>query len=360
MTRRFACFTFCATLAMAALAVMADAPSVAGTSAQTPAPGVAFDQVDRTIPGNQSPPPPGSYAQELALAQRKASAPSPYGLHISIAETLANMALSYIPYAGPFASMAAAKAEQAQLKHERQEAQEAVAFGTLTHYAYYNGWTRIESGQYAFIRRPDLGKLYTLDLKNKAYIVSDLPQGAPVAATPSPGSAVESTLGWTTGGTLDLEGQTTTQYVAGDVMNITQSENGDCQQETISVDVTEYVAAAPDPTPLTSAALEQIAFPTGCVPAITHRESGTAPGDRMFVYRVIHIVGGSAMELEMPVLPIFGHTSGKQTPPPLSNGVWLLSERANIIAIQAGDDALFSPPADFTLAQRSGAQGAGH
>jgi hypothetical protein len=267
------------------------------------------------------------------------------------------MALSFIPYVGPFASMAARQAQQAHLKHERQEAFDAMAGGTLTHYAYYNGWSRTESGQYAFIRRPDLGKLYTLDLKNKAYIVSDLPQDAAAVATPSPGSTVDSTLAWTAGGTLDLQNQATTKYDATDVMSVTQSSDGDCQQETINVGVSEYVTAMPEPVPLTSSALEKLALPTGCVPTITHHDNGVPPGDRLYVYRVIHIEGGSAIELEMPALPLFAH-SGKQAPPPLTNGVWVLSERANIVAIGAGDAALFSPPADFTQMQPPSAQGA--
>jgi hypothetical protein len=76
----------------------------------------------------------------------------------------------------------------------------------------------------------------------------------------------------------------------------------------------------------------------------------------LYVYRVIHIEGGSAMELEMPVLPLFAHTSGKQTPPPLANSVWVLSERANIAPIGALDATLFSPPADFKQVQPPGAQ----
>lgn len=353
MTRRFVRFAPFVALAVTAAAVIAGARGEADTSASAPPPGVAFDQVDRPIPGNQAPPPPGSYAQELALAQKRASMKAPWEIRTTIAEQLLNMALSYIPYAGPFASMAASKAEQAEIKHERQEAQDSLAWGTLTHYAYYNGWSRAESGQYAFIRRPDLGKMYTLDLRNKAYLVSDLPQNPVVPATPSPGSSADSALAWTMGGTLDLEGQATTKYDASDVMNVAQSTAGDCQQETININVTEYVASIPEPIPLTSTALEQLALPTGCVSTISHHESGVGPQDRLYVYRVIQIKGGSAMELEMPVLPLFAHGT---KPPPLANSVWLLSERANIAEIGAGDAALFSPPADFTQVQPPGAR----
>lgn len=265
------------------------------------------------------------------------------------------MALSAIPYVGPFFSMAAQKAEANKLKHERQDAQDAMAGGTLTHYAFYNGLSRIESGQYAFIKRPDLGKMYTLDLQNKAYIVTDLAPD-PAAATPSPGSTSDSALAWTMGGTLPIESQTTTKFDATDLMTVSQSTEGDCQQDTVKIGVTEYVAAMSDPVPLTSAQLEQLALPKGCVPTITHHESGVAPGDRLYVYRVIRIEGGSAIELEAAVLPLFA--SGKNAPP-LSNSVWLLSERTNIAAIGAGDAALFSPPSDFKQVQPPTAQGAG-
>jgi hypothetical protein len=333
---------------------------------QTPAapaaiPGVMFDQIDRTLTGNATPPPPGSFASELARIQRAASGqngPSMPGQ--SIGSQLGNMALSQIPIVGSFIVSANMKRQQQQAQQRLQESMHPQQPGVLTHYAFYNGWSRVEiPGQYATIKRPDLHQTIVLDLQNKTY--STLPDDAATqtpapVATPNGTGQLFSSATWSQKDSLTIEGLTTSEFEGGDLLVVSQG-NGACQDGMIRTSEIEYVTDALEPLPLPANGLEKLALPAGCNASIAHKSAGDDPTCRFYVYRVIRVEGGSAlaanasspvmgsmqsMFANMPGMPPMPGTSGP------SNVMYKLSIRSNIKTLGPDDAAMFSPPADFT------------
>src|SRR5215472_11052664 len=81
-------------------------PSAPATIAPAPSSspsGVMFDQIDRRLVGNATPPPPGTFAADLALIQQRdalASHTNPSKPGLSLGNELATIALSYIPFVG--------------------------------------------------------------------------------------------------------------------------------------------------------------------------------------------------------------------------------------------------------------------
>jgi hypothetical protein len=334
-------------------------------ASQTPAasPGVMFDQIDRTLTGNATPPPPGSFASELARIQRAASGQNGQGMPgagQSIGSQLGNMALSQIPIVGSLIVSANMKRQQQQAQQRLQESMHPQQPGVLTHYAFYNGWSRVEiPGQYATIKRPDLHQTIVLDLQNKTY--STLPDDAatqtpaPVATANGTGQLFSSAT-WSQIDSLTIESLTTSHYEGGDLLVISQG-NGACQDGMIRTSEIEYVTDALEPLPLLANGLEKIALPAGCNASISHKSAGDDPSSRFYVYRVIRVEGGSALaaNASSPVMgslqSMFANVPGMPSMPGASgpsNVMYKLSIRSNIKTLGPDDAAMFSPPADFT------------
>jgi hypothetical protein len=345
MTRALIVLTVAATVG-SVLGVCA--PSSAATtlpsSATLPSPtvmpvaGVMFDQIDRTLAGAATPPPPGSFAIELELIKKhqavaKNSQASQASRGTSIADSLESMALSQIPipFVGNWISSFTSRAQEKKAQQAAAEMRNIMNAGTLMRLAFYNGWTRVEvPGEYAIITRPDLGKKYTLDLQNKVYSTSAF--GGAVAgskATFAPGSAqLQSTTAWTLKEPLDIDGLATAHYEGAALLLVSEAR-GVCEDGEIRESVTEYVTELPEPA-LLAGGLESLALPQGCTPAIERHSSGDDPNARFFLYRLVRVEnGGSA--IDGPLIAV--------------------SQRANIKTLGAGEASLFAPPPDFAAAR---------
>ncbi|HZV79306.1 MAG TPA: hypothetical protein VFF60_06765, partial [Candidatus Binatus sp.] len=299
-------------------------PSASATIAPAPSSspsGVMFDQIDRKLVGNATPPPPGTFAADLALIQQRdalASHPNPSKPGLSLGNELATIALSYIPFVG---NMIAHKL----FAHNQQSSQTQALMnaGTLTRYAFLNDWSRVElPGQYAVIKRPDLGKTFVLDLKNKTYSTETTPAASGSQQPYASGSAtLDSTVTWSSNQTLDIEGITTTRYDADGALKLSDAA-GSCANGTLQAMLTEYVTDGTEPATLSQIAIEPLVLPQGCDPAIVRHVAGDDPHGRFYLYRVVR-------------------TQGK-------NAHGVVSQRANVKGLGPADAALFAPPPDFT------------
>jgi len=305
--------------------------------AATPAAGVMFDQIDRTLAGGATPPPPGSFATELelikkhqAIAKNGQPSQAPHGP--TIADSLENMALSQIPipFVGSWISSLKSKAQQKKAQQAAAELRNVMNAGTLTRWAFYNGWTRIEvPGEYAIITRPDLGKKYTIDLENKVYSTSalgDAVAGSDAPNTPGSGK-LQSTMSWTLKDPLGIEGVIAAHY-EGDAMLLVSEARGVCEDGEIRGIVTEYVTDLPEPAP-NAGGVESLALPQGCAPTSERHSAGDDPSSRFFLYRVVRVETGG-LAINGPIVTV--------------------SMRASVKKLGAEDASLFAPPPDFAAA----------
>jgi hypothetical protein len=311
----------------ATIAPVLASPSAAATSAPAPsssASGVMFDQIDRRLIGNATPPPPGTFAADLALIQQRdalANHPNPSKPGLSLGNELATIALSYIPFVGNALA-------HKLFAHNQQSAQAQALMnaGTLTRFAFLDDWSRVElPGQYAVIKRPDLGKTFVLDLRNKTYSTDKTPAAEQSQQPYASGTAtLDSTVTWSSNQTLDIEGVTTTRYDADGALKLSEAA-GSCANGTLQAKLTEYVTDGAEPATLSQIAIEPFVLPQGCDPTIVRHVAGDDPRGRFYLYRVVRVQGKNA------------------------HGV--VSQRSNVRELGPADAALFAPPSDFTPTQ---------
>ena len=325
-----------AAAAIGAPSASASTATIAPARSSSPA-GVMFDQIDRTLAGTATPPPPGSFAVELELIKKhqaiaKNSQASQGQSGMSITETLESIAASQIPipFVGSWIASLGSRAQEKKTEQAAAEMRNVMNAGVLTRYAFYNGWTRVEvPGEYAIITRPDLGQKYTLDLKNKVF--STTAYGRAVAGSkgllPSGSAQLQSTASWTLKDPADIEGQTTSHY-DGTAMLLIDEARGVCEDGEVRESVTLYVTGLQEPAPL-SGGLESLALPAGCVPAIERHTNGDDPSAHFYLYRLVRI-DSEASSVDGPLIAV--------------------SMRSNIKALGPADASLFEPPADFAAA----------
>jgi hypothetical protein len=296
-----------------------------------------FDQIDRTLVGGASPPPPGSFAIELelikkhqAIAKNGQTTAAAHGE--SIMDTLASIAASQIPmpFVGSWIASLGSHAQEKKAEQAAAEMRNVMNAGVLTRYAFYNGWTRVEvPSEYAIITRPDLGKKYTLDLQNKVF--STTAYGAAVAGSKTltaPGTAqLQTTASWSLKDPLVLDGQTAALY-EGTAMLLVSEARGVCEDGEIRESVIEYVTDLPEPAPL-AGGLESLALPTGCAPTIEHHSNGADPSVHLYLYRLVR-VDSEASYVDGPMIAV--------------------SMRSNVKPLGPDDASLFQPPPDFAAA----------
>lgn len=296
-----------------------------------------FDQIDRTLIGGASPPPPGSFAIELelikkhqAIAKNGQTTPAAHGE--SIMDTLSSVAASQIPipFVGSWIVSLGSHAQEKKAEQAAAEMRNVMNAGVLTHYAFYNGWTRVEvPGEYAIITRPDQGKKYTLDLQNKVF--STTAYGAAVGGSKTltaPGTAhLQTTASWSLKDPLAVDGQTTAHYEGTEMLLVSEAR-GVCEDGEIRESVTEYVTDLPEPAPL-AGGLESLALPTGCAPTIEHHSNGDDPSAHLYLYRLVR-VDSEASYVDGPMIAV--------------------SMRSNVKPLGPDDAALFEPPPDFAMA----------
>ena len=295
---------------------------------------IAFDQIDRLLLHGQSPPPIDSFAADAAtiasLQPLKADVP---GMKSAVAQGAANMlvssALNMIPIAGPLIAAAGSKAinaaEQAANLHALEEHNAAVAHfisaGTLSRFAFYNGWLRSERGHEVTIIKPDQGLTFVLNAAKKTVQTIDVrtsPETIEVDTTatlpPSlAGKPVTDRLPDTTIAGLTVRGYRTTGTIE------LKQALGWCAAGPHAVEQVEYVADLPDPQPGLNLSSAQ-GLADGCQPSST--ASYQEPG-RLVLYRTT--------------------TTDPNTPKSMS----LMFERGNVRKLDEASTELFSVPADF-------------
>jgi hypothetical protein len=311
----------------------------AGPQAKADKPAIAFDQIDRVLLHGEAPPPFDSFASDAAaiasLPPLKAKAQSVGGTVAKSAGTmLVSSALSFVPIAGPLiagaASQALNEAQQAEQQHEMEKHNAEVAHfisaGTLSHFAFYQGWIRSERRWELTIVKPDQGLTMLANLTSKTVrvidehtgpetIVIDTSEGlAPPALV---GDAVTEPLSDVTVSGVRSRGYRTTATI--DLKNAMSW----CARGRHRVIQVEYVTDLPDPQAVEATPAAR-ALADGCEPATTasYREPG-----RLVLYRATSI------------------------DPDTPKGITLMFERGNLRTLDEGSVSLFSVPADFKKEQ---------
>jgi hypothetical protein len=358
-----------ASAALAFAALMAPAvPSAA------PPPGLAYDEIVRVLV-SASPPPPGGFQADVAAVNSPAPAASAPQRKRGIGN-LVNIAGSVLNGggAGAVAGSVASEVVATALENSIQQSIGA-QFGALgaaarnflqphlLHYAYWNGWERIDdvSAQTATIRKCDISQVIRLDLARQTYSVYSPdaePSAAPAPAPPShrgrgpapdpaqPGTMVADLTETTTSlGPLRIENQATTGYNATTTFSTSQS-TGSCRDATASIRTVEYISNLTQPT-VTSCPLrrpllprtagEIVTSPTGgCKPTFTfHRSGPTPPTSKLALYALVTFSGGPTSAAQPAASPAPG-------------GVGFLTERGNLKTLGPADAGIFAVPAGFS------------
>lgn len=366
---------FGAAIALAAL-VAPIAPSAA------PAPGLAYDEIVRVVVG-ATPPPPGNFQTDLTTITSPAAIATPtpapkkrgIGIGAIAGAMLGGGGVGSIAgaVAGDAASNAMDNAMQASLGAQFATLGASIRGFLqphLMHYAYYNGWERVDdvTADTATIRKCDIGQVYKLDLAKKTYSVYDPasePTPAAVAAPPArgqrpqpagapqpPGTAVADVSAITKSlGPLKIENQNTAGYDSTATFAMTQA-TGSCHNASASITTDEYFSAlnrpavtscpihrAPVPTSATDIVTPQQTTTGGCKPTLTFHNGGpTLPANKLSLYTLVTMSGGGPSPAPAP--------AAATSPAPA--GIAFLTERGNIKTLGATDTTLFDVPAAFT------------
>jgi hypothetical protein len=342
-------------------------PSSSPTSAGL---NIAFDQIDRTIPGVGETPPMNNFDADVAAIRKYRSAtlmPSQQEMDQQMAIAAAEQALSFLN-ANPITSMIFGAAEQAQQMAYMRKMQERIKTlegpdpGLYTRYFFYNGWTRIEFPTIVVIIRPDLHEQIILNPLKKTYLLKDTstPAPSPVpdasqTVEPNPAKVDIAVAGSQTDG-VTIAGQSTLGYKS-DVTTTISGGIDPCIDGTYRATQLEYYASMPEPLAGTESDAQtfyMLSLPQDCYAAsLSPSFSGPAtPYQRMYVYRLTTVVRDAALAAAKPdprqaqeagmMRAVFGSSAGH------GPNYMLLSERGNIRQLTPADEDLFSAPADYT------------
>jgi hypothetical protein len=350
-----------------------------GTPTAAPAPGIAYDEIVRVLV-SATPPPPGGFQSDLAAINDAtiAATPTPeprkrgIGLGQIASAVIGGGGVGGIgsSVAGDVAANAVDNAVQQSLGTQFASLGASIRGFLqphLMHYAYYNGWERVEDTvtQTATIRKCDIGQVVYLDLAKKTYTVYDpnsepAPAAAPVAASrrsrgpaaatapAPPGTAIADISATTRAlGTQRIENIPAAGYESIASFATTQS-TGSCRDGGASIRTTEYLSAMNRPTvtscpvrraPVPETANDVVTPPEnqtgGCRPTLTFHHSGPpVPADKLSLYTLVSMNG---------------HAGATPAPAPSGQpgGIGFLTERGNVRTVGATSVALFSIPADF-------------
>jgi hypothetical protein len=343
-----------------------------------PAPGIGYDELVRVVI-TATPPPPGNFQADVAAATAAAAAtPSPaprkrgIGLGAIAGAVLGGGGAGAI--GGAVAGDAISNAMEDSLQRSLG-AQFASLDATirnflsphLMHYAYYNGWERVDdlSAQTATIRKCEMGQVYRLDLAKKTYSVYDPasePTPAPAAPAPRaarsreapgapqpPGTAVaDITTATKALGPLRIDNVPTAGYDSTASFAMTQA-TGSCRNGGASITTQEYLSAINRPivsscpihrAPVPESANDAVTPPEtttgGCRPTLAfHRSGPPVPAGKLSLYTLVSLSAAGASPAPAPTAT-------------QSASVGFLTERGNLKTLGAADASLFSVPADFT------------
>ena len=300
--------------------------------------GIQYDEINRMLPANATPPAAGTFGADAAAIE------SPPPDQTKKKHGLINALMSGqlidpdSAVSNPFA---------------------ALLQGRLERYSYYNNWERVDDvlAKTATIRKCDLHQLIELDLDKKTYrIVDTTPKAESASSSPVPttahhaGATAEQAPG---GGVLDLtravralgtvliDGVTAQHFSSSNTIALTQA-TGSCRDGTYAVTRDEYVSGFAQPHPICPVDFhapasvyprqpEQMVARGGCRPTVTSHVSGPAePVDKLALYSLMTMSGSSAGRSRSGAAFSF------------------LTERGNLRALSAVDRSLFDIPSDYT------------
>lgn len=340
----------------------------ATTVTQTPAPlKVAFDQIDRTINAIGTPPPLDGFASDLQAIKDAQTGSG--GIH---QPGIGQMAIGMIPVIGTIYGLSQAAKQKAAMKKQMQETQDAMNGnkpGVLTRYAFYNGWSRVETASSIVITKPDQHLVIYIDPLAKTYHTydttvpteteqTDTEQGlsAPAASSGSGQAAASALIDMAQADPATIGGQSVVGYSSEAIVTLSNS-SGSCQDGTFKSKKLEYVTQLPEPLPQEKETpLEMLALPDGCSATIERQTSGTAaPLGQMYVYRLVTVVrdpnavtptvSSGSVPNPATMMQSMGGAAGQQASHP---NYMKLSERANIRELTAADTSLFDIPSGYT------------
>ncbi len=351
------------------------APAVSPTSSATASISIAFDQIDRVIAGTGTPPPLNSFdADEVAIKNAQSASLFPnISMTQNLGSMLVNTALSMVPFVGGFISGAAAQAQANAQRKKYEDQLNALTGpnpGALTHYAFYDGWTRIEVPNLVVILKPDQHLKIFINPVKKTYRIEDAAHELPpppddaspqpdAEPTPSPAPSPQTDLTITLSQTdaTTIAGQAVVGYLADASLRLTNSAQP-CRDGTFTASQLDYLAPVAEPLPqaITDAhTFYALALPDGCDVPLHPQVTGPAPpSDQMYVYRLLTVVHDPTV-VSRPSPP----PSGRPDAAALERSMFgvnagsgpnymVLSERANIRQLTAADASLFDIPTGYT------------
>jgi hypothetical protein len=326
------------------------------TSTQPAALNIAFDQVDRTLRGSATPPPLRDFAYEVQWAEDEQNS---NGMPSYKPPSVGEMVESSIPFVGN----AAIKKEQAEAQRESDEMMDqtsGIPPAVLTRYAFYNGWTRVETANSIIIRKPDQHLTIFIDPKTKTYRIfhsssaMQSTQSSSDGETSSGGSADAKSIismGAAAGETVD--GQQLAGYSTEAIVTLSNSQ-GSCHDGTFRAKQLVYFAQMPEPLRLPKEKpIDTLALPEGCSAVIQRETSGApAPAGPMYVYKLITVIrdpNSAVNQGSSNAMPDMSAVMGGSHQTPAN--YMKLSQRGNIRTLTAADESLFEVPAGYTQDQ---------
>ncbi len=305
-----------AVLGVVALAAATAAPACADDVA------IAFDQIDFILPAGANVPAPGSFGADYALALKAPDAASQ--AMALLGGGPGAMGMSLLGSLPGVAGIAAQRAMQAMMTARMQQAKQVIGdaarAGRLTHYAFLNGWARIEiPGTVVEIVKPDAHEAIIAMVGARTY--RRIPfDGIPSAAIGPTNGSLHSDVTMSEADRVAIDGAPR----PGVKIDYRLQADGLCADAANAIHETAYYGDTPLPALLAGEddALEPFAVSLRCRPAIVHAVPPPPAPPKLYLYRVIRVEG--------------------------KLGGTRVSERGNVRALGPADASLFSPPAGFT------------
>jgi hypothetical protein len=330
---------------------------------------IAFDQIDRTISGAGTPPPFTTFAQDVAAIQAYQSAslmPSSEDWQKQIELSLAEQALSSIPFGSTAASIAAQAQQMAmQRKMEKNLKElEGPNPGILTRYFFYRGWTRVETRTLVLIVRPDRRQRIYINPVKKTYRIEDFAAGAALAAAqpdetipPNP-AKVDANVVTTDAEPATIPGEAAIGFRSEATTTLAEGIDP-CLDGTYKATQLEYFVQGAEP--LTgdipdAQAFYALTLPRDCYIVLAPQHAGpTVPYQQMYVYRLVSIVRDAALAAQPTPKPGKQSEAANAMQSMFGGGgpganYMRLSERGNIRQLTGADAPLFDVPEGYTQA----------
>jgi hypothetical protein len=315
--------------------------------------GVQYEEINRLLPSPATPPPPGSFAADVAAIESPPPDAQPKKKHGLLGAIVS----------GNIGDIAGDQISNS-LERSLGGSFAGLTQGRVERYSYYGSWMRTDEvlAKTATIRKCDLHQTIELDLEKKTYRIIDTTPAAagstPVStpaparhtAPPSPEPPGSGLLDLTSTvrafGTMLIDGLNTQHFQSTNSVALTQA-TGSCRNGSFSISQEQYFSGFAEPHAICPVDFKASAAPSyprepsqlvargGCRPTITQHVSGPPePAGKLALYSLMTMSSGGAQ-------PNAKATGESQT-------FSFLTERGNVHALSAVDRTLFDIPSDFT------------